>query len=128
MRIYLFILVVFLNCESKSNSDNFQNKLQLIQILTSKSSSNSITCSDSAPSFSSLQKLMNTKYSTCHPSENSVIDPSSYTSIKSKVVSGNPYASTLYGAVSTGKMSSSAYTTIEITSAIYCWIKGGANQ
>lgn len=126
-----------LNCQSK-NSDNEEKKRVIAGVLinsvsggtsSSSSSSSSIVCSNSAPTFSTLATAgvtSNCAKSGCHvgSSPQSGLDMTSYNSVITKVTPRNGSASFLYQKVNGGSMQQ--YTTTQITTAIFCWIQGGA--
>ncbi len=137
---YVFILLLILqaiNCESK-NSDNEEKQRVIAGVLinnitstssTSTASSSSIVCSNSAPTFSTLATAgvtSNCAKSGCHvgASPQSGLDMTSYSSVLTKVTAKNGSGSFLYQKINGGTMQQ--YTTSQITTAVYCWIQGGA--
>lgn len=137
--IYPFILLLIvqvMNCESK-NSDNEEKQRVLAGIVvnnitggsTSSASASSIVCSNSAPTFSTLATAgvtSNCAKSGCHigSSPQSGLDMTSYSSVLTKVTAKNGSGSLLYQKINGGTMQQ--YTTSQITTAVYCWIQGGA--
>ncbi|HMV41429.1 MAG TPA: hypothetical protein PK079_02920 [Leptospiraceae bacterium] len=132
----LFLLITLFNCENKS-SDEEEKKRLITGILintatgstSSASSSSSTACSVSTPAFSSLASAgttTNCARSGCHvgSSPQSGLDMTNYSSVLSRVSSKNPSGSILYQKINGGSMQQ--YTTSQITTAIFCWIQGGA--
>ena len=137
-----FLCIVLLNsflvnCQSK-NSDNEEKQRVIAGVLinnvtggtsSSSSSSSTVVCSNSAPTFSTLATAgvtSNCARSGCHvgSSPQSGLDMTSYNSVISKVTPRNGSGSLLYQKVNGGSMQQ--YTTSQITTAIFCWIQGGA--
>lgn len=138
--IFLCIVLLnsfLLNCQSK-NSDNEEKQRVIAGVLinnvtggtnSSSSSSSTVVCSNSAPTFSTLATAgvtSNCARSGCHvgSSPQSGLDMTSYNSVISKVTPRNGSGSLLYQKVNGGSMQQ--YTTSQITTAIFCWIQGGA--
>lgn len=136
--LFVCLIVFVINCESK-NSDDEEKKRAIAGILinniggnvavTNNSSSTSVGCSNSAPTFSTLATAgvtSNCAKSGCHvgSSPQNGLDMTSYNSVLTKVTPKNGSASALYQKVNGGTMQQ--YTTSQITTAIYCWIQGGA--
>jgi hypothetical protein len=138
----IFLCIVLLNsflvnCQSK-NSDNEEKQRVIAGVLinnvtggtsSSSSSSSTVVCSNSAPTFSTLATAgvtSNCARSGCHvgSSPQSGLDMTSYNSVISKVTPRNGSGSLLYQKVNGGSMQQ--YTTSQITTAIFCWIQGGA--
>ena len=135
---FIFLVALVLNCESK-NSDDEEKKRAIAGLLInsvtgnatigSSSNSSSVGCSSTAPTFSTLAAAgvtSNCAKSGCHvgSSPQNGLDMSSYNSVITKVTAKNGSASLLYQKVNGGTMQQ--YTTSQITTAIYCWIQGGA--
>ncbi|MCE9501648.1 MAG: hypothetical protein K8R21_14280 [Leptospira sp.] len=126
-----------MSCESKTEDESMKQYIALYTILnSSRSGSNAsgtttnITCNVAAPAFSSLAQAGTTTScakSGCHDTgtKQSGLDMSDRTTVVTRVISGNPDSSLLFQKVTTGTMA--VNTTTNITNAIYCWIKGGAN-
>lgn len=138
--IFLCIVLLnsfLLNCQSK-NSDNEEKQRVIAGVLinsitggtsSSSASSSSIVCSNSAPTFSTLATAgvtSNCAKSGCHvgSSPQNGLDMTSYNSVITKVTPRNGSGSFLYQKVNGGSMQQ--YTTSQITTAIFCWIQGGA--
>lgn len=137
--IYLTILIVIstlVNCESKSSDDEEKKRLFTGILLngssatsTSTSTTSSVSCSVATPAFSTLASAgttSNCAKSGCHvgSSPQNGLDMTSYSSVITKVTAKNPSGSLLYQKVNGGTMQQ--YTTSQITTAIFCWIQGGA--
>ncbi len=134
--LILLLIVQLINCESK-NSDNEEKQRVLAGIVvnnltgtsTSSASASSIVCSNSAPTFSTLATAgvtSNCAKSGCHvgASPQNGLDMTSYSSVLTKVTPKNGSGSFLYQKINGGTMQQ--YTTSQITTAVYCWIQGGA--
>ncbi len=98
----------------------------LLQIATN-SNTPAIDCSTASTSFSALGAAgLTSKCGSCHATgaQKSIVDTSSYSSVKTKVTAGIPTASVFYTSINSGSMSS--YTDTTLTKAVFCWIKAGA--
>lgn len=136
MKKFLFLFAGILSilfCTNKKSSDK-EKQIALIGFLASSSStffqsqSQSFTCNTPNPSFSSLAQAGTTNNcANCHGGSNpqANFDVTSYSSVLSRVQSGNPEGSLLYQKITTGSMKQNS--TQQINQAVYCWIKGGAN-
>ncbi|TGK08606.1 hypothetical protein EHO60_14740 [Leptospira fletcheri] len=117
----------FFSCEN-SGADKIRGGD--LEALLLSSQQISYQCSVVRPTFASLSQGQGTTYhcGTCHSGSNinGGVDITSYNSVSSVVVPGNPNASILFRVVVPGGLMS-AYTADTLNQTIYCWIKGGAN-
>lgn len=134
--IFIHISALIFSCSNTNSSDKEKEVYYLGKLINSGAAGTvvagtttdpQITCSDSAPSFSTLSAAgTGTNCASCHNSSSpeAGVDITSRTNLLNVVISGDPVNSTLYRMISVGKMK--VYTTSAITTAVYCWIKGGA--
>ena len=127
--LFIIIFTGIVSCTDKKYSDiekDIATKGILLQIVTNTNAPG-VDCSTAAISFSALGAAgLNTQCGSCHATgaQKSIVDTSSYTSVKTKVTAGIPTASVFYTSINSGSMST--YTNTALTKAVYCWIKAGA--
>ena len=108
--LFIIIFTGIVSCTDKKYSDiekDIATKGILLQIVTNTNAPG-VDCSTAAISFSALGAAgLNTQCGSCHASgaQKSIVDTSSYDSVKTKVTAGIPTASVFYTSINSGSMS-----------------------
>lgn len=126
----MFLILFLFHCTTKSSDEEERSNAILGLLLNSSSTSvsSATTCSDPAPSFSTLASsgvTTSCAKSGCHVSGGQSPNVSDFTSVKNQAISGNPTQSNIYIKITSGTMAQ--YSNSTINRAVYCWIKGGLN-